>query len=177
MRRRDLLKKSFALGAIATFFNGCSTQGRTGAPVFSEGRPTNAESAVKTLVDDVNFYFYSVFTHVMSLRKRRCLEVDIRAVKEASYQIVAIMDGQLKDFEITKWEIKEDHGKIYYEAVFIIGERFMKVIKSHFYFGLLGGPGDPVWIEKNAGRYVIGRDGKARYLSLRALDAIKIGER
>lgn len=148
LKRRDLFKKVFAgLGLMSL---GCAQVAKkpktTNSSVFPHDT-RKVESSIEQLVEDVNFYFYAVFTHVLSLRKRRCLEVDIRAVKEATHSIVAIMDKQLRDFEITEWKIEEGYGEISYSAVFIIDNTRTPKIESSFYFGLLGKPGDPVWIE------------------------------
>lgn len=170
-KRRDLFKKIFAgLGLMSL---GCAQVVKkpemSGSRVFPHDK-RKVESGIEQLVEDVNFYFYAVFTHVMSLRRRRCLEVDIRAVKEASYSIMAIMNNQLKDFEITEWKIEDGYGKINYTAVFIIDNTWTEKINSSFYFGLLGKPGDPVWIEKNAGYYSV-FNGKVDFSNIKGPEA------
>lgn len=143
--KRNLLKSVCVMLLLAVIMAGCS--GHQASQIVSvELEPAGNKPDIQRLIDGVNHYLFAVFTHTMSLHKRRCLEVTPSAIKEASYSIVAILNANITDFRITKCEITRTTGKIDYEATFFIGQRKVENYPSTFYFQLLGGPGDPVHI-------------------------------
>lgn len=145
LKRRDFFKKvTIGLGAACAALSlpGCGNS-TTDEEVFGVTTLPH-QPWLQKLLEDVNFHFCAVFTHVLSLRKRRCLEVTESAIKEASYAIVAILYKQIKDFHILKVEINKTYCKVWYRATFLKKDKKeVKDFSSMFYFQLLGGPGDP----------------------------------
>lgn len=142
--KRNLLKSVCVVLLLAVIMVGCGGQHVVSQPVSVELEPVGNKTDIQRLIEGVNHYLFAVFTHTMSLHKRRCLEVTPGVVKEASYSIVAILNANIRDFRITKCEITKTNGKIDYEATFFIGQRKVENYPTTFYFQLLGGPGDPV---------------------------------
>lgn len=144
MKRRDLLKRALALLPLGVLA-GCPSQ--SSQMVSVELEPVGNSTNIQRLIDGVNHYLFAVFTHTMSLHKRRCLEVTPSAVKEASYAIVAILNANVKDFRITNCELTPATGKVDYIATFFMGKGKVENYPTSFNFQILGGPGDPTHVE------------------------------
>jgi len=110
------------------------------------------ESALSWMVYETNQYLHVVFTHLMSLRKRRCYVVDLEAIREASHCVGAVLSEYLKDFHVINLEFRNSNhtfGEVKYKATFLFGEKILvRDYESRFTFMVTGGPGDPVWVEE-----------------------------
>ena len=147
---KSRLKSVCVMLLLAVIMAGCSAQQSSQMVSVELEPPVGSSTDMQRLIDGVNHYLFAVFTHTMSLHKRRCLEVTPASIKEASYAIAAILNANVKDFRITNCEITRTTGKVDYEATFFMGKGQVKNYPTSFHFQLLGGPGDPVHIEPEA---------------------------
>lgn len=111
------------------------------------------KSGEELLLEDINNYLSAVFTHCLSLYRRRGVdkyphEINKKVIEDTAGYVAAILDHYLKEFMITDVEIFPKHGVIKYKAAFLIPgtAKVWRKLPSEFMFRILGSLGDPVCV-------------------------------